>query len=185
MFVVLFVGALSKWHGYKGLDVLLQALRICVRSSGRIRLLVVGDGNLRAQYEAMARDLGLKGKAIFAGNVHDDELPRFYTASDVLALPSKDMSEGFGLTLLEANASGRPCIGSDTGGIPEVIHDGYNGRLVQPNDSRALAEGILSLYENKDVRGRMRENSRKLALSYDWKVVADKMETTYLASITR
>lgn len=184
-FVALFVGALTKWHGYKGVDVLLQALRISVKSSQKIMLLVVGEGDLKPQYELMADKLGVADHVIFAGNSSDEELPEFYAASKLLALPSKDMSEGFGLTLLEANATGIPCIGSNTGGIPEIIRDGYNGRLVPPNNPEALAQGILSFAKDDDLRRRMGENGRKLALSHDWTRVAEKTENAYLASTAK
>jgi len=177
------VGALTKWHGYKGLDVLLEALQICVKSSRDVLLLVVGDGDLKPRYETMAHNLGLTNHMIFAGDASMEDLPRFYAASDLLALPSKDMSEGFGLTLLEANASGRPCIASDTGGIPEIIRDGYNGCLVTPNDPQALAQGIRSLAKDVDARRRMGENGRRFALLHDWKSVAEETETAYLTSI--
>src|SRR5208282_2598027 len=99
----------------------------------------VGDGDLRQQYESLARKFGLGNIVIFAGNVSDEELAKYYAASDLVVVPSIDMSEGFGLTLLEANASGRPCVASDTGGIPEVIRDGFNGFLVPPKDPVSLA----------------------------------------------
>jgi len=182
-FVVLFVGALTKWHGYKGLDVLLKAMRICIKSSPNVFLLIVGDGDLKPHYESMAHNLGIANHIIFAGDASAEDLPKFYTASSLLALPSKDMSEGFGLTLLEANASGRPCIASNTGGIPEVIREGYNGRLVPPNDARALAQGILSLAKDVDVRRRLGENGRRVALTHDWKMVAEDTENAYLTSI--
>ena len=182
-FVVLFVGALTKWHGYKGLDILLEALGVTVKSSSNIFLLVVGDGDLKPHYESVARDLGLANHIIFASDASAEELPEFYTASNLLALPSKDMSEGFGLTLLEANASGRPCIASNTGGIPEIIRDGYNGCLVPPNDPQALAQGILNLAKDADVRRRMGENGRKVALTHDWKGVAEQTENIYITSI--
>jgi len=178
-FVVLFVGALTKWHGYKGLDVLLEALRIYVKSSRNVLLLVVGDGDLKLHYESMAHNLGIANQVIFAGDASEEELPEFYTVSNLLALPSKDMSEGFGLTLLEANASGRPCIASNTGGIPEIILDGYNGRLVPPNDPQGLAQGMLSLTKDVDIRRRMGENGRQVALIHDWKIVAERTENVY------
>lgn len=146
-------------------------------------LLVVGDGDLKPHYETMAHNLGLANHIIFAGDASTEDLPRFYAASDLLALPSKDMSEGFGLTLLEANASARPCIASNTGGIPEIIRDGYNGCLVPPNDPQALAQGILRLAKDVDARRRMGENGRRFALSHDWKSVAEETETAYLTSI--
>jgi glycosyltransferase involved in cell wall biosynthesis len=182
-FIVLFVGALTRWHAYKGLDVLLNAVKIASRSIPSLLLLIVGDGDLRPHYEQMARKLGLNVKVIFAGNAPDNEVPTYYSASSVLVLSSKDMSEGFGLTLLEANATGRPCIGSNTGGIPEVIRDGFNGILVPPNDPIALAESIVKIAENPTARREMGRNGRKIALSHDWSEVARKTEEVYLAAI--
>jgi glycosyltransferase involved in cell wall biosynthesis len=178
-FVVLFVGALTKWHGYKGLDVLLEAMRRALKSMSSIILLVVGEGDLRQQYESLAHKLGLGNVVIFAGNVPDEELAKYYAASDLVVVPSIDMSEGFGLTLLEANASGRPCVASDTGGIPEVIRDGFNGFLVPPKDPVSLADRILNLAENDRARQEMGENGRRVALSHDWRIVAEKTESVY------
>jgi len=182
-FVVLFVGALTRWHAYKGLDVLLSAMRIALQLKRDLLLLVVGDGDLRPYYSSIARQLKLENKVIFAGNVSDEELAEYYTASDVLVLPSKDMSEGFGLTLLEANASGRPCVASNTGGIPEVIRDGYNGFLVPPNDPQALARKIVRLAKDDKKRREMGRNGRRVAVSHDWSIIAKRTEAVYLTAI--
>ena len=178
--VVLFVGALTSWHGYKGLDILLEAIRVAAKSVPRILLLVVGEGNLRAKYEFSTEQLGLGRRVIFAGNVSDEELPQFYAASDLVAVPSKDMSEGFGLTILEANASGRACVASNTGGIPEILRDGHNGLLVPPKDPESLAKGIIQVTTNDQDRLRMGENGRKVATTHDWKTVAEQTENVYL-----
>jgi glycosyltransferase involved in cell wall biosynthesis len=182
-FVVLFVGALTRWHTYKGLDVLLSAMRIALQLKRDILLLVVGDGDLRPYYASIARQLKLENKVVFAGNVPDEELAEYYAASDVLVLPSKDMSEGFGLTLLEANASGRPCVASNTGGIPEVIRDGYNGLLVPPNDPQALAQTIIRLAKDDRKRREMGRNGRRVAVSHDWRIIAKRTEAVYLTAI--
>jgi glycosyltransferase involved in cell wall biosynthesis len=182
-FVVLFVGALTRWHAYKGLDVLLSAMRIALQLKRDILLLVVGDGDLRPYYSSIARQLKLENKVVFAGNVPDQELAEYYAASDVLVLPSKDMSEGFGLTLLEANASGRPCVASNTGGIPEVIRDGYNGLLVPPNDPQALAQTIIRLAKDDRKRREMGRNGRRVAVSHDWRIIAKRTEAVYLTAI--
>jgi glycosyltransferase involved in cell wall biosynthesis len=184
-FVVLFVGALTRWHAYKGLDVLLNAVNIASKSIPNLLLLMVGDGDLKPHYQQIAKELALDGKVIFAGNAPDEEIPAYYASCDVLVLSSKDMSEGFGLTLLEANATGRPCIGSNTGGIPEVIQDGFNGRLVPPNDPKTLAQSIVNMAENPMARREMGRNGRKVALSHDWSVVAKKTEDVYLTAMTR
>jgi glycosyltransferase involved in cell wall biosynthesis len=184
-FVVLFVGALTRWHGYKGLGALLKAMKLAARSIPSILLLVVGDGDLRPQYERKAHELGLSGNVIFVGDAPDEELPAYYAASDVLVLPSEDMSEGFGLTLLEANASGRPCIGSNTGGIPEVICDGYNGFLAPPKDPETLARKVIDIASKTKTRQEMGRNGRRVALSHDWSIVARKTEYVYEAAIAQ
>lgn len=183
-FVVLFVGALTKWHGYKGLNVLLEAMRLAVRSMPSMLLLVVGEGELRSHYESLAQQFGLRDHVLFAGDVPDEELAEFYAASDLVVVPSTDMSEGFGLTLLEANASGRPCVASDTGGIPEVVRDGYNGLLVPSKDPVSLADQILSLAKNNHARRKMGENGRRVALSHDWRIVAENTERVYESVMT-
>jgi glycosyltransferase involved in cell wall biosynthesis len=183
-FIILFVAALTKWHRYKGLDVLLDALRLAVREERDLVLIVVGDGELRPEFELMSRSLSVHKNVIFAGNVSYEKLPHFYTACDVLMLPSKDMSEGFGLTILEANAAGKPCIGSKIGGIPSIIKNGFNGLLVPPNDSLALANAILELIRNPEERGKMGRNGREVALLHDWKRTAAMVEEVYLARVS-
>jgi glycosyltransferase involved in cell wall biosynthesis len=146
-FTLIFVAALTKWHSYKGLDVLLKALKSVSDTRADFVLLVVGDGDMKESYRSLCRELNLERTVLFVGDVPDDKLPEYYAASDALVLPSKDMSEGFGLTLLEANATGIPVIASNIGGIPSVVQEGYNGLLVSPNDPDALGRSILRLKE--------------------------------------
>lgn len=107
-FIILFVGAMTKWHRYKGVDVLLKGLTDALKAHPDLLLLVVGDGHLWQFYCSLSRQLNLAGHTLFVGDVPADQLPQYHAAADVLVLPSKDMSEGFGLTLLEANATGNP-----------------------------------------------------------------------------
>jgi len=168
--VALFVGALTKWHRYKGLEDLLAALKILNRED--VKLIVVGDGDLRSEYQDMAEQLGLSGRVLFVGNLPDNLLPRYYAASDFLVLPSRDRSEGFGLTILEANASGIPAVASNVGGIPGILTDRVNGLLVPPRDPQALADALQVIVEDDDLRVRMGLMGRKIALSHDWSKVA-------------
>lgn len=178
-FVLLFVGALTKWHRYKGLDLLLRSLKIAVGDHPDLLLIVVGDGDLRDDYVRLSEWLSLKGKVIFAGDVSDDLLPQYYSLADALVLPSRDMSEGFGLTLLEANASGKPVIASRVGGIPSVIRNGYNGILVPPNNPSELAKAILMLKREPREKKEMGRNGRVFAQRHDWTIVASQTEQIY------
>lgn len=181
--IVLFVGALTRWHRYKGLDVLIEAMTLLKNQLPRTKLLVVGGGGLQIEYRQLAHELGVGDCVIFAGNVSDDELPMYYASSDLLVLPSKDRSEGFGLTILEANATGKPAIGTNVGGIPSVIQNGYNGLLVPPNDPGALAGAIRRMNEEKDMLREMGKNGRKLAEQHDWSIVAEWTEILYKRAV--
>lgn len=180
-FTILFVGALSRWHGYKGLDVLLRAARIMVNREWV--LLVVGEGDLKEQYRGMSRQLGVSPRTVFLGDVPDEELPACYAAADVLVLPSKDESEGFGLTALEANATGKAVVASNVGGIPSVVTHNYNGLLVAPNNPGALSEALLLLASNQELAARMGRNGRKVAEDHAWSRTASLTERVYLESI--
>ena len=178
---MLFVGALTPWHRYKGLDVLLRAMQLLRKARDNVRLVVVGDGSLASEYRNLARALLVSDSVIFAGNVPDYDLPKYYACSDVLIQPSKDRSEGFGLTILEANASGKPVIASNVGGIPSVIEDGRNGSLVPPNNPGALSRKIEALLQSNDLLARMGRNGRSIAESLDWSIIAQRTERLYEA----
>jgi len=181
--IILFVGALSRWHRYKGLDILIKAFASASRLRKDVALMIVGDGNMRQTYEKLASDLNLTDRVFFVGDVPDEVLPSYYAASDLLILPSKDRSEGFGLTILEANACGRPAIGSEVGGIPDVIKHGFNGLLVPPSNPEELCRAMLTLVENDSMREAMGRNGRTFAEEHDWSRVAEATEKVYREAI--
>ncbi|MCL4517912.1 MAG: glycosyltransferase family 4 protein [Thaumarchaeota archaeon] len=174
--VVLFVGALTTWHAYKGVDVLLKAFALVSKKTSDSVLLVVGGGNMLGYYEKMASDLGVSDRVVFAGRV--DELPEYYAACDVCVLPSKDSSEGFGLVLLEAMSCGKAVIGSRAGGIVDVVTE-ESGLLVPPNDVSELSRAILSLLLDDELRSAFGRAGLSLAMDNDWGKVADKVERVY------
>ncbi|WP_455283875.1 glycosyltransferase family 4 protein, partial [[Eubacterium] cellulosolvens] len=177
--IVLFVGALTRWHRYKRLDILMKAIALLKKEGGETKLMVVGGGELTPEYRHLAERLGIQDRVVFAGDVPDSDLPKFYASSDMLVLPSKDRSEGFGLVILEANATGKPAIGTNVGGIPSAIRDGYNGLLVPPNHPEALAKTIRTALADEERLRRMGQNGRALAERRDWSTVAEKTEEVY------
>ncbi|MGI0090234.1 MAG: glycosyltransferase family 4 protein [Nitrososphaerales archaeon] len=180
--VALFVGALTTWHAYKGVDNLIKAFKTVImnqRSRNDAKLLIVGGGNMIEHYRSLVADLGLSSSVFFAGRVDDKILPEYYAACDFAILPSRDSSEGFGLVLLEAMAVGKAVIGSRVGGIPEVIKDSENGLLVEPNNVDELARAIEILLYDDEKRIAMGRAGRMFAESLDWGVVAQKVESIY------
>ena len=141
--LVLFVGRLVY---YKGLDVLLDALRLTERA----RLAIVGVGPLRNQLVDQAARLGITERVKFLGAVPDARLRSLYKRARFLVLPSVAPSEAFGMVQLEAMAAGRPVISTDLkSGVPYVNQHGKTGLIVPPSDAHALAVAMRALLEDE------------------------------------
>jgi glycosyltransferase involved in cell wall biosynthesis len=177
--LVAFVGALTRWHVYKGLEILLAAMKEVLRSGQKVKLMVVGGGELLDHYQRMASGLGISGQVVFVGDVPDELLPNYYAASDLLALPSKNESEGYGIVLLEAMASGKPVVASRIGGMSEVVSNNENGILTPPKDVHGLSSAICSLASNPEARMRIGMNGREFAESHDWDLVTERITKLY------
>jgi glycosyltransferase involved in cell wall biosynthesis len=117
-----------------------------------------GDVAYREELKRMAVELGLKERVHFLGWRSD--VPRVVKASDVCILPSVDHSESFGMVLAEGMAVSKPCIGSNMGGIPEVIEDGVTGLICEPT-AEGLAEAMARMLESDDIRTTMGEAGRR------------------------
>jgi len=148
----------ARFAPQKAHDVLLRAfaqvgLRDARRASGT-RLVLVGDdpfGDGRQRAEALARELGLGARVVFAGIRRD--VPALLAASDVFVLAS--LWEGLGLVLLEAMAAGLPVVATEVSAVPEVVVDGVTGLLVPPSDPQALARAMETLAGDGSLRGRL------------------------------
>ncbi len=140
----------------KGCDVLVAAAPKIVKGIGdgrSVRFLMVGDGPQRDILVSQAGDLGVGERFSFLGFRGD--VPRLLSASDLLAMPSRN--EGLGMSILEAMALSLPVVASRVGGIPEVVTDDVTGILVSPEQPDELARACLALLED---RGRAREMGR-------------------------
>jgi glycosyltransferase involved in cell wall biosynthesis len=163
---ILFVGPLSSRYRWKGLDVLLAALPHVRSRVPQARLRLVGDGDRRAELEARAaRDGGVD----VLGRQGASALAALYAQSTVTVLPSQTDAESFGMVLAEANACGRPVVGSRVGGIPDFVRDGDNGLLAWPGDARDLAERILDVLEDPaEARAMGMRGRRRVMRDHDW-----------------
>ena len=121
-----------------------------------LRMLVVGSGPEKEELEARVSDLGLSGRVLFLGQRLD--VPDLLAASDIFVLSSD--WEGLPITILEAMASGVPCVSTAVGGVPEALTDGVSGLTVEPGDPGALADGIRTLARDPELRARMAAAAR-------------------------
>ncbi|MCM2322543.1 MAG: glycosyltransferase [Oligoflexia bacterium] len=151
---VLFVGRLV---GYKGVPVLLEAMRDI-----EARLVVLGTGPLRSELEARARELGLEQRVRFTGFLEEKAALAYYHAAELLVLPSISKAEAFGLVQVEAMACRKPVISTRLdSGVTEVNDDGVTGLLVPPGDPAALAGALRELLTNEERRVAMGQAARR------------------------
>ena len=164
--IILFVGQLSKTHRHKGLSILIRALRYLDPST---TLVVVGGGNWFSHYKADAENAGVADRVVFAGIISEEELPLYYRGADLTVLPTYTDAEGFGMVLAEANACGRPVIGTNVGGIPSLIQDQHNGLLVEPGDLRGLVQAISIVLSDGKLAKTLGQNGfEKIRSGFTW-----------------
>ena len=142
-----------------GIEYLIRAIPLVSREVPDAVFLIGGDGPLRIYHERLTRKLKIDERCIFTGRIPQKELPFYYAACDIFVIPS--LVEAFGLVTIEAMACGKPVIGSNVGGIPDIVIDGYNGFLIRPRDPQQIAERIVELIENPELRIKMGLNGRK------------------------
>lgn len=180
--VILFVGWLLP---RKGIDYLLLALRELLNdpelSGKRVRLLVVGSGPGRERVEGLIERLALGKICTFAGSLPYSRMPGAYRAADVFVLPSiatPEWQEQFGMSLIEAMASGVPVISTLSGAIPEIA--GYAAVLCQPNDFVSLYEALKTMLLHPDRREQLGAAGRKRAASeYDLRTHVEQLTQVY------
>lgn len=172
---IIFVGRLIE---DKKVDVLLQALHILVGEFPRIRCNIVGDGPEREHLERLAASLSLGENVCFAGRVQDGQTFGLMKSAKVLALPS--IREGFGITVIEAQASG--CVpvvarGPHTA-APDLVRDEIDGLVCEPT-AESLAAGLALLLRDPARLGSMQSQAGRSAAKWDWDELARDMEDIY------
>jgi glycosyltransferase involved in cell wall biosynthesis len=175
--LLLFVAALDRAHYFKGLDRLLDALTLLRPHPAH--LLVVGDGDDRARYEARVDTLGLRPMVRFAGAVPHRATARYFASAELLVLPTGP-PESFGMVLVEALACGTPVVASDIPGVRAVVRSTGGGLLVPPGDAGRLAETIAALLADPDRRAHLASSGRAAVLAhYSWPAVTRRLEALY------
>lgn len=146
----------------KGITDLLHAFRLVLTEIKDVHLVFAGEGSFRAEYTALAKDLGVEDHVIWMGLVTDPFSEGVYDAADVVCQVSR-WQEAFGQTIVEAMACKKPVIGTRVGGIPELILDGQSGYLVNARDVEAIAEKIVLLLKDQKLREEMGEAAYAVA----------------------
>jgi phosphatidylinositol alpha-1,6-mannosyltransferase len=156
----------------KGQDVLVEALPLVQRSVPDAALLLVGGGPSRGRLEQLARRLGVESSVVLTGSVPWLELPAYYGAGDVFAMPCRTRLagadvEGLGIVFLEAAACGLPVIAGNSGGAPDAVLDGETGHVVDGRSAVTVSEQLVGLLSDRAAASAMGERGRAW-VSEEW-----------------
>jgi phosphatidyl-myo-inositol dimannoside synthase len=165
----------------KGQDTLIRVLPEVQRRVPDAALLLVGDGPYRSTLEALARSRGVASHVVFTGSASWAELPAYYAAGNVFAMPCRTRRrgldvEGLGIVYLEASAAGLPVIGGDSGGAPDAVREGETGYVVPGRDLRALADRLVAVLAEPALARRLGDAGRAwVEAEWRWDIQADRL----------
>lgn len=173
---ILFIGRLIPRKGFQRV---IQALPL-VRQQAKVpfEVEVVGTGAAQEELDGLAQILGVSDLIKYVGTIPYDKLEKAYQYADIFVLTS--LSEGMPSVILEAMGCGLPIIASDVGGNNEIVKENKNGFLIQGDDITTLASKLVTLVNDNQLRQRMGQASRQLALAYDWENIMEQYNQLYL-----
>ncbi|MBI2568115.1 MAG: glycosyltransferase [Candidatus Schekmanbacteria bacterium] len=169
------IGAIGRLVPDKAHDVLLRAFALLAGRFPDVDVAIAGEGPLRPELTALARELGLERRIHLLGTV--TEIPEFLGQLAFVAQPSR--REGFSLGIIEALATGNPVVTTDVGGNREAVQHGYTGLLVPPDDAEALADALTRLLGDEALRRRMGAAAASTGEHFDIAHTVDALQSLY------
>ena len=171
---VIIAGRLSweKAHKY-----LLQAWPKILQSVPEARLVIVGDGDERKNIEKIIDELNIKSTVELKGMLSHDKTLYEIKKSEIFVCPS--LAEGLGNVFIEAQACGTPPIGTNVGGIPDIIKDKENGLLIEPKNSEQIADAIIELLQDNVLRNKLRNKGLETSQQFSWNNFIKKITVIY------
>jgi len=161
-----------------GLDDLIRAFAIFLRTHTHAKLLLVGEGGERSKLEALAKNESVADRVIFVGAVAPRDIVPYFHTAHVFARPS--LSEGLGISFLEAMAAGVPVVATGVGGIPDLVRDRDTGIIVQVGDAQSIVEGLADIADNNELRDKVVANARAMVKNfYSWGTIALYMQNIF------
>jgi len=168
----------------KGVDYLVKAMQKVHERIPNARLVLAGDGFERPRLKTMAKDLGIENQVEFLGPVPFTQMPDLFRRCTIFCLPT--LAEAFGLSLLQAMASGKPIVASAVGGIPYFVEDGKSGHLVPSCNVEALSDALIDLLQHPEKMATMGKHNRTLIEQhYSWNPIVTQIEALYNEVLNR
>ena len=184
--LIVSVGRLSR---RKGFDQIIRSLPLLLRRGLAVRYAMIGIGDDREYLQGLAGELGVSDRVHFLGHVASDDLPRWYNAADVAAMPNREIAgdtEGFGMVFLEAAACARPTVAGLAGGTGAAVIDGVTGLRVNGASTVAVAEALGRLLGDPVLARDLGEKGHARAVrDFSWQRVAEKTRQLHVDLLGR
>jgi glycosyltransferase involved in cell wall biosynthesis len=161
----------------KGLEYLLDALPLVKREFSDAHLVLVGGGILENDLRKQADQLGISDSVFFLGAQPHVKAIEEMRRAEAFVCPS--LAEGLGIVFIEAQAVGVPVVGTNVGGISDVIKDSETGLLVPPRNSRAIADAVIKIFKDKELAKKMTEEAKSQIGRFDWDKIARQVSDLY------
>ncbi|OGZ53381.1 MAG: hypothetical protein A3B25_02055 [Candidatus Ryanbacteria bacterium RIFCSPLOWO2_01_FULL_48_26] len=178
-FTVIHAGRLA---GERNVDVIIKAIAVAKQTIPEIELAIAGGGSYEGELRSLARDRGIENSIKFLGVLSKPDLAKAYNASEIFAITSTADTQS--LVMMQAMACGIPIIGVKARALPEYINP-KNGILIEPGDEKALAEKIVFLYKNENIRKKLGDGARKYSIQFSAPEIASQWEKMYEEIVTR
>jgi glycosyltransferase involved in cell wall biosynthesis len=175
----IFIGSLIALVPHKDPLNLIRAAKYVIEKYRNVEFLICGEGELEEKCEMEIKNLGISNNFHLLG--YCDNNTEILNALDIFVLPSKE--EGLGSVLIEAMAVGLPIVATDAGGIPEIIKNGINGIIVPKQNPKELAEALIKLIENENLRKELSQNAINYSKNFSSKIMTKKTLEVYEKAI--
>jgi phosphatidylinositol alpha-1,6-mannosyltransferase len=156
----------------KGQDRLVEAMPLVLKEIPEAHLIFIGEGPHRKKLDELVKKLKLENHVTFIGRIQYSDLPRHISLGDIFAMPSRSRLfglevEGLGIVYLEASACGLPVVGGNSGGAPDAVKEGITGFVVDGNNLPEIADRIITLLKDDELRNQMGNAGRSWAME-EW-----------------
>jgi len=166
------IGYFGRIKKYKSVDHLLKAFAIVLHKFPEAELVVVGEGDNRPELEKLTYSLNISNKVKFTGFVSEEEKVRLMQEVWYVVNPSS--KEGWGLTVIEANACGTPVIASNVPGLRDAVRENETGLFYEYGNIEMLAEKMLRMLNDSELRQRLSNEAYTWSMNFNWEAVAQK-----------
>lgn len=177
--IATFIGRIEMSSMWKGINVLIPAMALVIKELPDAKLKLVGGGDALEYYRKMANEYGISDSVEITGPKYANELVDMYKDTTLVVLPSTSDSEAFSVTLVESMASGRPIIGTNIGGTPQVITNGINGLLVPAKDPKELADAMIKILNNSEYAQGLGNAGSEISKNFSWETQTNKYDLLF------